>query len=116
MAGNGSRHNAENGRYENPPLGSTRDGFGVARQFGEHFFACPYCRIDLDDYTRDRFCDEGERLKSLVLATPENRAYLIRMADEWATDQYNREQGGSSLWTLEDLAAHDQRFLDARLP
>lgn len=88
-------------------------GYDVARDFGRHFFTCSYCQIDLDDMSKDRFCPEGARLRDKVLATPENRAYLIRMADDWAQDEWNHR---SRYYSTEELGARERRFMDAKLP
>lgn len=107
-------------------------GYDAARDWGRHFFTCSYCQIDLDDYTKDRFCPEGMRRRDKVLATPENRAYLIRMADEWAQDEWHRADStsrigramveatnaerGPRVYSTEELGARERRFMDAKLP
>lgn len=57
-----------------------------AETFGRHFFTCkavPRCEIG-DTFEGDYFCPEGEALRWQLMrsvATPEDRAYLLHLAD-----------------------------------
>lgn len=87
------------------------------KNWGVHLFECAYC--DLSDSSNPRFCPEGERAAKKLVLTPKVVELLVAAADEWVEEEYHRAAVRRShepyVWSLEELAARERQFMDAKL-